>query len=67
MTPDLLPGALRELIDTAENALSALAERDLLAARYEEQQQLNQCNNPENQASGSGTNHHEISYDPNPS
>jgi len=57
--PDPVSGALRELIETAENALSALAERDLLAARYREQQRANGSGNPESHASGSGTYHDE--------
>jgi len=50
--------ALRELVDVAEGTRSALVERDLLAARYEEQKQT-ECRNPEDYASGSGTCHHE--------
>jgi len=55
--------ALRELINTAESALSTLAERDLLAARYREQQEVNECRNPEDKASGSGTCHHDTLHD----
>jgi len=54
--------ALRELIDTAENTLSALAERDMISARYREQQQANGPGTPG--ASGSGTYHHETPQNP---
>jgi len=57
--PDSLSGALRGLIETAESTLSALAERNLLAARYEEQQRTNGSGGPESYASGSGTRNHE--------
>lgn len=63
LIPEPLPGALRELINTAENTLSTLAERDLLAARYREQQEVNERRNPEDKASGSGTCHHDILHD----
>jgi len=55
--------ALRELVDIAEGALSALAERNLLVARYNEQPQVNECKNPGGDASGSGTCHHETPHD----
>ena len=54
---DPLPGSLRELIDIAEDSLSALAERDLLAARHKEQQ-ASEYENPKDHASGSGTHRH---------
>ena len=58
-----LSGALRELIDVAESTLSALAERDLLVARYKEQQEIDECKNYQDHASGSGTRHHEDPHD----
>lgn len=65
--PEPLPEALRELISITEGTLSTLTERDLLVARYREQQQVNECGNPEEQASGSGACHHDLSYNPNAS
>jgi len=55
--------ALRELINTAENSLSTLAERDLLVARYREQKEVNERGNPEDEASGSGIYHRDIIHD----
>jgi len=55
--------ALRELIGTAESTLLALAERDLIATRYKEQQQENERKDPKDLASGSGTCHHETPRD----
>ena len=61
--PDPLPGALRELIDVAESTRSALAERDIVAARYREQQQGSEYENPEGNASASGTYHNDTPHD----
>jgi len=60
--PEQLPEALRGLINTAESALSTLAERDLLAARYREQREVNECRNPEASSSGSGTCNHDTPH-----
>ncbi|KAF9652571.1 hypothetical protein BDM02DRAFT_2784109 [Thelephora ganbajun] len=54
--------ALRELIDVAESTRSALTERDIMMTRYKEQQQVNECQDPEHHASGSGTWHHGVSH-----
>jgi hypothetical protein len=63
LIPEPLPEALRELIDIAENTLSTLAERDLLVTRYREQQEVNESRNPGDEASGSGTYHHDTLHD----
>jgi len=55
--------ALRELIKVAESTLSALAERDILAARHKEQQQVGVDEKAEGQASGSSTYHHDTVHD----
>ncbi|KAF9784079.1 hypothetical protein BJ322DRAFT_893091 [Thelephora terrestris] len=47
--------ALRELVDVAEGTRSALFERDIIVARYKEQQQGSGHENLEGHASGSGT------------
>lgn len=60
---DMISEELRELIDVAESTRSTLAERDIIAARYREQQQATQRENPEVLASGSGTCHHDTPYD----
>jgi len=52
--------ALHDLINTAESTLSTLAERNLVAARYREQQQVKECRKLKDQASGSGI----YRYDP---
>ena len=57
------PGALQDLIKIAESTLSTLTERDLLAARYREQQRAKECRNPKDQASGSGTCHDDLPHD----
>lgn len=57
LVPEPLSEALRELVDVAESTRSALAERDIIAARYREQQQVVEYENPEEHASGSGTYH----------
>jgi hypothetical protein len=57
LIPEPLSEALRELVDVAESTRSALAERDTIAARYKEQQQVVEYENPEEYASGSGTYH----------
>lgn len=60
---DTIPEALRELIDIAESTRSTLTEREIIAARYREQQQAAEGEITEVLASGSGTCHHDTPHD----
>ena len=55
--------ALRELIDVAESAQAALAERDLTAVGCVEGQQITEWEDLEDHVSGSGSSHHDAPHD----
>ena len=51
--------AIRELVNVAESTRSRVVERDIIAARYREQEQITEYEKPQDIASGSGTCHHD--------